>query len=270
MDYLHNTRLRIEKYVYEQGINVALDNAEKSKPYKQIKKNIEKALNKQIHSIADDERILDTLIMMAKAAGDPLLSQVKVLLSKYPISDEIDLKTYLVYVGELGGQAAFDKIGINQIFGLKNQQVIDYFGDYSNLLLDSVDNTTKKWIANKIQEGKDNGLSPFQIQESLISDGEGMSAIRAERIVLTETAKAMTTIENEAAARAGMQIKIWRTSRDDRVDPICLDLEGKEATVKGAFPGGYEGPPAHVSCRCYEEWVIPDGWVVPDPVWLGA
>lgn len=266
---LHNTRLQIEKFAYDKGTNVALYYAEQNPVYKKFQATVEKAILKQIKSIAEYKETLPFLMSLAKTSTGPLGDQIGILLATRRLSNDVNLAAYLVWAGTQGGQSAIDKLGLTGIFGLQNQELIDYFSEYSNLIIDGIDDTTKKWIAAKIQEGKDNGLTPFEIQQNLTDDGKLMSAIRAERIVLTETAKAMTTIELAAAKRYGMQSRIWRTSRDDRVDPICLDLEGKEASVNKGFPGGYEGPPAHVSCRCWEEFVIPDGWEIPSKIWLG-
>lgn len=270
--HLKNTRLSIEKFVYEKGTNVALYNVEHSKKYKSFQKAVERSLMGQIKYIADYKDTLPLLMSLAKAASEPLINQVSVLLAQVSLGNDIDLKAYLVWAGTQGGQAGLDKLGIDGIFGLKNEALINYFGNYSNLLIDQVDDYTKKWIANKIQEGKDQGKTPFEIQQSLIDDGKSITAIRAERIVLTETAKAMTKIELEVAQRTNIKRKIWRTSRDERVCPICGDggLADREVGILESFVGGYEGPPAHVSCRCYLEEVIPEGWVIPEKVWLGT
>ena len=268
--YLHNTRLRIEKFVYEKGTNVALYHAEHSKEYQAIQKDIKRGLMNQIDSIANYKDVLPLLVSMAKSVtGGPLFDQVSVLLAKVPLNDDVDFAAYLVWAGSQGGQAAMDKLGISGIFGLKNDALITYFNDYSRLVINSVDNYTKQWIATKIQDGKIAGLTPFEIQQSLMEDGEAMSAIRAERIVLTETAQAMKVIENEAARRYGITEMIWRTSRDERVCPICLPLEGKIKPMGKTYPDGFDGPPGHVSCRCYEEEVIPTDWVIPEKIWLG-
>ncbi len=84
---------------------------------------------------------------------------------------------------------------------------------------------------------------------------------RAERIARHET--------NAASNRALMDS--WRIARDEgyiapdavrvwtaapespRTCEICLSLDGKEATLDGTFTsqyGEFEGPPAHVACRC--------------------
>lgn len=44
--------------------------------------------------------------------------------------------------------------------------------------------------------------------------------------------------------------RIWIVTPDDRTCPICRGLEDAVAPVKGSFPGGLNGPPAHPMCRC--------------------
>jgi len=269
--HLHNTRLQIEKFVYQKGTNVALYNAEHSETYQNFEKKLIKALYSQIKKIADYKDTLPLLMSLAKARNPSaeLLAQVGVLINKDPLAQKIDLAAYLIWAGDQGGQAAFDKLGINAVFGLKDQRIIDYFSNYSNLTIDSVDDYTKEWIAGKIQEGKDQGLSPFEIQKMLFEDGETISEIRAERIVLTETAKAMGFIELEASKRNNIKEKIWRTSLDERVCPICSPIEGEKVNINREFSIGVQHPPGHVSCRCYMEEVIPDDWQLPQNIWTG-
>lgn len=268
--HLRNTRLQIEKFVYQKGTNVALYNAEHSKVYQRFQAGLEIALMGQIRYVADYKTHLPLLMSLAKGSVSPLEDQVGILLATVQLENEVELSAYLVWAGTQGGQAALDKMGISGIFGLKDQRLIDYFSDYSKLIIDSVDDYTKEWIAGKIQEGKSLGKTPFEIQQMLIDDGRGITALRAERIVLTETAHAMRVIEQEAARRMGIKEMVWHTSRDERVCEICGPLEGKSKKIDGTYPDGYEGPPAHVSCRCFEEEVIPDGWVLPERIWLGA
>lgn len=270
IQHLHNTYLQIEKFVYENGINVSLFNAEKSTRYQNFQKSLQKALLSQIKAVANKET-LPLLISLAKIKGTTaeLLAQVTVLVNKNKLSNSVELAIYLIWAADQGGQSALDKMGIDAVFGLKDERLIAYFEDYSNLILDSVDDYTKQWVASKIQEGKDKGLSPFQIQQLLTEDGSMISKIRAERIVLTETNKAMSTIELETARRNGIEDKIWRTSLDERVCPICAPLEGEQQAINGDFSVGVASPPAHVSCRCFIEEVIPDTWVMPDNIWVG-
>lgn len=271
MLHLHRTRLQIEKFVYQKGTNVALYNAEHSDRYQNFKKAVLRGLTSQINRIADYKNTLPLLISLAKAKSTTpeLLSQVSVLVRTDSLSEKVNLASYLVWAGEQGGQAGLDKLGIDGIFGLKDDELITYFNDYSRLVIDSVDDYTKQWIATTIQDGKINGLTPFEIAEMLQEEGKAISAIRAERIVLTETAKAMSTIELETAKRNGILEKIWRTSLDERVCPTCSPLENERRKISENFSVGTDGPPAHVSCRCYFEEVIPEDWVMPSKLWVG-
>lgn len=269
MQNFRDNRLTLEKFVYQKGTNVALYNAEHSEPYQQLQKDLQASFMSQVKSIAKDQAKLDTLMLFTKAANLDLINQVTIMLASSSVGIDVDMKAYLYWAGTQGGQAALDKLNISGIFGLKNQALIDYFDNYSNLLITSVDDTTKKWIADVIQRGKDNLLNPFEIADLLVESGEDMSKDRAEKIVLTETAKAMTVVEIEAARRYNIVSKVWRTSLDERVCPICQPLDGKHIDLLGMFDSQTAGPPAHVRCRCYLELVTPEAWQPPQNPWLG-
>lgn len=269
MQALRSTRLRIEKNLYKKSrINVAVDRAERSKTYRQFKKGLEEGFFDQIKAVAEEETI-DNLMLFVKAKkkNEPLITQISVLLAEKSIAGYVDLKFFLVWAGTQGGQAALDKLGLGGVFGLKDPDLISFFDDHSKLIIKTVDDYTKEWIANTIQKGVDEGLTPKQIAEKLIDDGKAISKVRAERIALTELAGAMARVESEASARYGIQEHIWRTSRDELVCPICLPLDGKRGPVDGTIEGYVI--PAHPSCRCFYEDAIPDDWVIPDDIWLG-
>lgn len=261
------TRLRIFKNAYSKGINTALYNAENSETYKTFESNLEFYLNEQVKYVASD---IDMLYTLAKSTSVELLAQVGGMVAKYELGNKLGLNIFLYWAGTQGGQSALDKLEINDIFGLQNPRFLEYFDQSANLTISSVNNTTRDWIANKIQEGKTGGLTPFQISNSLVDDAKAINSARAEMIVLTETAKAMSITEIETFQRSGIQSIVWRTSRDDRVDPICLGLEGKETKIGKAFVGGYDYPPAHPRCRCFIQEIIPSEWIAPAKVWLGA
>lgn len=261
------TRLRLEKVIYSSRINIALVDAEESKTYTSFVKKAGEALYAPIKEVASQD--IDRFILLAKASTTPaLITAISVIVEEFSF-DALDVLPFLIWAGQQGGQAALDKLQIEGNFVLKNKELVNYFSDHQKLLIQTVDETTKKWIAGKIQEGKDNLLTPQQIADSLISEGKKISKERAKMIAITETASAMTKVEIEAAMRYGITQKIWRTSRDDGVDPICLDLEGKIADIDGLFQGEFDGPPAHPNCRCFIEEVVPENWEMPSKVWLG-
>lgn len=263
------TRLEVEKFIYSKGTNVALYHAEHSETYKVFQSRVEDLLNSQVKDIANHETHLPLLMSLARAASAPLDSQLTVLIKKFQLGIKLNLEDFLIWAGTQGGQAFLDKMHIHGVFGLVNPKLIQYFNDYTKLRISTVDDYTKKWIAEKIQEGKDTGLTPFQISKSLIDEGKKINALRAERIVLSETARAMRTIEREAAHRVGIHQFIWRTSRDERVCPVCFPLDGVQSDAQGRYPDVGDGPPAHVNCRCWEDEVIPEGWEAPAHPWMG-
>lgn len=261
------TRLNIEKAIYENRINVALEHFEKSDTYKNFLEKLENALYKQIRQVASNSTAIDSALLFSKSKNIPMEQQIAAFITG--LAKLLDLNRFVISAGEAGGQAGLDKIEIQGTFVLKNPKLIEYFQGRSNLIINSVDSYTKEWIARKIQEGKENGLTTQQIGQELTDLGRGISRIRAERIALTETANAMTIVEIETASRYGIRHKIWRTSKDESVCPICLPLEGKKTEIRQTFPGGYQGPPAHVSCRCFIEEVIPEEWSLPQNPWFG-
>lgn len=277
MHNIHKTRLKIEALVYKAGkINVALEHAEKTTRYKKFKSDLQKGLFAQIEAVATPENINNLLLFVkggesatfTKNVNETLMTSISVLLSKKSISNYVDLSAFLVWGGNHGGQAAMDKLGIDGVFGIKNEEVITFFNDHSRLIIDSVDDYSKRWISGQIQQGKINKLTPQQIAETLIDEGKGISKVRAARISITELAYAMGTVERQASQSYGIETMIWRTSKDELVCPICLPLNGEEGSVEGVFGDGYLIP-AHPSCRCFYEDVIPKGWVIPQYPWIG-
>lgn len=262
---------RLYKQAQDNDINVGLEIAENSDRYKKFKAKIKSDLFEQVANVARNENYIDTLLMLAKT-DNHLQDQAAIFLAYAAINQDwkIAIPSYLMWAGSQGGQTFLDKVGIEAVFGLQNRKFIEYFNDHSRLVIDSVNDTTAKWLANVIQESKQNGLAINEIIDTIVSEGKDMSRIRAERIVLTETANAMSLVEIEAAKRIGVDEMIWRTSRDERVCPICGPLYNKRAKIGQEFAPGITRNPAHVQCRCYLDEVLPENWTVPSQVWLGA
>jgi len=80
---------------------------------------------------------------------------------------------------------------------------------------------------------------------------------RAENIARTETARASTMgimhswdIGEERGFVLPEAQKRWITANDERTCPICGPLHNETVPRGTDFPGGYDAPPAHPSCRC--------------------
>lgn len=263
-------RLEVEAELYKRGFNVALLAAEDTNFFKSFRNQLRKALFEQIEFVAKDSKKMDQLVALKKLSMKQLALS---FIASKSIGTLVDFAKFLVWGGTQGGQATLDELKLGGVFNLTDPELISFFDDHTRLLITSVDDFTAKWIAMKIKRGKTEGLSTMQIAETLINDGKDISKIRAQRIAVNELINAMTVVELEAAERLGIQEIIWRTSIDDRVCPICLPLEGDKVEVGEEFDtsvGPVKGPPAHVSCRCFLEEVIPSNWVIPDSIWTGS
>ena len=154
-------------------------------------------------------------------------------------------------------------------FKLKNLNLRRYFESDAGKTIPGLDNTTAEWIANQMQMGFDEELSPLEIGARMSDLSEQWSRDRAENIAVTEAAKASTYVENQATKRYGITTHKWHTSLDEKVCPICIPLEGEEVAVGANFSAGVDGPPAHNVCRCFMDDVVPEGWTVPEDPWNG-
>lgn len=85
---------------------------------------------------------------------------------------------------------------------------------------------------------------------------------RAQSIARTELAYAYNvgaygaTKDAQAKGYIGACVKIWLTAYDERVCPICSQLDDEKHNLEVAFSNGKMLPPAHPQCRCavaYEE-----------------
>lgn len=83
---------------------------------------------------------------------------------------------------------------------------------------------------------------------------------RAENVGITETTESMSGGRSDLWRQAKDQgliedveyQRVWVTSTDERVCPICRPLHLERADIGESFEGGYQKPPAHPRCRCSE------------------
>jgi SPP1 gp7 family putative phage head morphogenesis protein len=267
----------LEKFFYSAGTNIAFYNASRDPKYSAFQKKNEKAIYKQISPFfnaknvkAVQDRVPAKLDKLEKF--DSILEAVILALfvSYADLFGANELDEYLRWAGDIGGQASLDKAGIDLTFKLFNPEVVGKLRDRQILLINSVDNTTKSWIGRTIARGTEEGKSHHEIAKQIQKLGGDMSALRARKIVETETANAMGLVELESIKRNGSAYKKWITSRDERVCPICFGNESQgRIPIHEKFVSGVEHVPAHVFCRCYLEGSIPPDLEI-DRIWTGA
>lgn len=267
----------LEKFFYSAGTNIAFHNATRNKKYKSFQKNSNKAILKQIEPFynaenvrAIQERIPPKLQKIDDIIIDVIVSALFISFADVFIGGAEKIDEFMSWAGDLGGQASFDKVGLDLTFKLFNPEVVARLRDRRNYLITSVDETTKEWIARTIASGTEKGLSANDIARNIKDLGVEMSMIRAKKIVETETAYAMGLVELESIKRNGSEYKKWITSRDERVCPICNgnEQQGRIRLDEKFAMSGTLSTPGHPFCRCYLAGSIPPD-IPLDSLWTG-
>lgn len=103
------------------------------------------------------------------------------------------------------------------------------------------------------------GATEAEADRRAAAYADRLRAWRADNIARTEAFRAVNEgrrgLWDELVARGdvrgGEVVREWLSARDERVDDVCHELDGEQASLDGAFPGGYFEPPdPHPSCRC--------------------
>ena len=126
----------------------------------------------------------------------------------------------------------------------------------ANLLIESVDQTTKKWLANQILNGEEDQLSWKEIADNVRQVIPDYYKGRAETIVKTEVAEIVNDTEQETAIRNEATTKVW-TAAGMNICDDCETNDGEEVGINEAFPSGDDRPPVHPNCKCLLEYNYP-------------
>ena len=174
-----------------------------------------------------------------------------------------ELKDYLRITANKAGQTIIDQIPTptDITFRLSNKALKAKIKERVDELVTQLDITTKKTLVNQLALGVKTGETKTQLVKRLQKKGLGLSEIRSGRIVATETEALAEFIRFETAKLNGTKSKIWITSSDERVCPICRPLNGEELLINQNFDAeGVEVkyPPAHVMCRCTVDYSVAD------------
>ena len=143
-------------------------------------------------------------------------------------------------------------------FDVVNQAALEYARAYRYEWIKGINNTTRKQVQQAVSNWIGSG-DPLKNLEKQIAPIFGK--VRAEMIASTEVTRVFADANQAAWKSTGfVGGKVWMTSKDDRVCPICSPMQGKEVALNNYFPsdmgGGYKSPPAHVRCRCWLQPVV--------------
>lgn len=167
------------------------------------------------------------------------------------LRDEIDRA--LIDSADLGVSVGIDqleRVGFGFDYTLAHVQARDWASRQTDEILRQLANVTQRGVGQAIARWAENG-EPL---EALISDIEPFfGRRRARTIAATEVTRAYYQGTVESYRQSGVIQRLeYRTSRDEKVCPICGPLHGQQTDLGGTFGG--VTPPVHVSCRC---WAVP-------------
>lgn len=145
-------------------------------------------------------------------------------------------------------------------FDVKSQAAIDWADRHAAELIDGITDTTRDSINNAVAEYLETGDWDTFTEDVLDAVGD---EARADLIARHEPMLAASEGQRQAwdqAVEAGVltgdERPTWIIVGDEKVCPICLGLDGKTRDLDGPYVGDdgeeYDGPPAHVRCRCTE------------------
>ena len=138
---------------------------------------------------------------------------------------------------------SFDPVRMNLV-------AIDWAANYTFELVSGLTKTTEEVVKSAMHAYLTTpGMTNADL-EALLAPAFG--PVRAEMIAVTEVTRAYSAATNTYQALLGEMgakfMRIWNTSADDKVCPLCAPLNNKPESVwKRDYPSG---PPGHPGCRC--------------------
>lgn len=152
-----------------------------------------------------------------------------------------------------------DKTKVDFAFDADNQAAVDWADRHAAELIDGITETSREAINNAIADALETGDLADALDEILAAVGD---AYRAALIARHETMLAVSEGQRQAWGQAvedgwltGDEERQWIATGDAKVCPVCDALDGQTAPLGGSYESdgeSYDGPPAHVSCRCTE------------------
>lgn len=253
---LLKVRQALDRYLIKQRCNIFLERALSSKEALRFKKGIEGAIYSQVNDYLKESTVDNIRNRLSKVTDEEIVYSIIAedfvsLGSKYE-----GISEFLRFGANAGGQSQLDINGIRAFFDLRDPDYLSYLKDHEKWLIETVDDTTKKWLSRYMTEGFEQGVSTKDIISGIADKVGGIGFFsaeqRAELILDAETQWAMSQTELEFMRRNNIKKKYWQTMQDDRVVyEICgRNQEQGHIPVEEMFQSGAMAPPGHFRCRC--------------------
>lgn len=262
---LLKTKWALEKFLYKAGTNVAIHNAAKQREYQFFEGAMDDAIRAMLLKVAREDYLKDITMDLRKINDKDIwertirvFASLGISLNDFFRGGQKGIENFILWAAKFGGQSTLDKWRVDAIFNVQNPKLVEVLKDRSTYLINSVDDTTKKWLADLISKAKEERLTNAEIAELIRDKAPEISKVRAALIAETEVANAIGIVEMQTSLKNGLKKWRWVTSRDDRVDYICLANEAAGYVEIGkSFPSGDAHVPSHPRCRCYMDEEIP-------------
>ena len=278
LQQLNKIDLAIDKYIRKLSRrNEPLENYRTQREYKAFNTQFKTAISKQMTDIAD---ALNNTNDKRLTGPDSLAYTKNFLMANFvPIRNYVD-KGYVVkyYKGVYNYtvKTAYQRNGVIAkgavTFNITNQNILAKLADQANSLLDlsSIDQTTQDQLWGIISTGIEDGLTPYEIADTIQANIDGISDYRANMITDTETANIMGSANLDFMTNNGVEYKQWVTAGNGPCDDCQSNEDAGEIPVDDSFPTGDDSEPAHPNCECYVDAVQSDLSDVPDSeLWSG-
>lgn len=149
-------------------------------------------------------------------------------------------------------------IGIDFDVAAVNEAALAWAQAYAFQLVKGITDTTRKVVSKAVEAFISTpGMNNADLRALLAPT---FGDVRAAMIGTTEVTRAYaqaTAIYQELAKQDGIEmVRVWDTSGDDKVCPICGPLDRQPESKWGAYAGG---PPAHINCRCGDHLELEKG-----------
>ena len=183
-------------------------------------------INLDTVALALDEERLTEVYITAEAIKE-YKRQAGILSMSIPSQRQLNRLARSVALSDVSGATFSDRIWANQ-----------------NELRETI-NTT---IERALMRGSHPRNAAAEIKR-LVRDEYGMKKRAADRIAITETARAQSIMQREAISDAGIEKYIFISEADEKTCEECAGLDGQVFKVKDMNPWE-NASPIHPFCRC--------------------
>lgn len=181
------------------------------------------------------------------------------------------LMSYLPSAFDVGGQMALDELGIDAIFQLQDDEILDAIEAFATDTLADIDGdmsltrTTADELATQVEAGREDGLTNAALSAALATFITSRSLTRSVAIANTETVRFSRFGMSTTFNRNGVGFMELRNMPG--ACRICSGLEGERYPTTAG--GVVVGPvPIHPGCYCYYVALI-ESTELPEEVWTG-